>query len=236
MTKTTVRSSASKRVWRHFSSTPFIGAEDYLDYDDDFEDNTDKANGVPDVDPYAGVFYPHLQLFIVQHRAGIFFSKDRREEVIEIEEEPEAYTHTGSGNTVKLLAQGQWMKGCPEKGEQNFLFGLYSQFMESEFACPHDCGATIRRNKGDFFALYVSLHLSGFWQLIDLFSRLTSPSFQPTLIAYEVSSVQPARAAIQKCALHVANPCQGRRLEPRVATTPYSIVPTFKALFWVLAF
>ncbi|KAJ3547662.1 hypothetical protein NMY22_g1567 [Coprinellus aureogranulatus] len=112
-----------------------VRAEDYLDYDDDFEDNIDKGNGVPDVDPYA----------------GIFFSKDRREEVIEIEEEPETYTR---GETVKLVTQGQWMKGCPEKGEQNFLFGLYSQFMESEFACPHDCGAKIRRNKGDFFAIY----------------------------------------------------------------------------------
>ncbi|KAF6762638.1 ubiquitin conjugating enzyme family protein [Ephemerocybe angulata] len=114
------------------------GAEDFLDYDDEFEDNMDKANGVPDVDPYA----------------GIFFSKDRREEVIEIEEEPEIYTHAPSGDTVKLLTQGQWMKGCPEKGEQNFLFGLYSQFTETEFKCPHDCGAVIRRNKGDFFALY----------------------------------------------------------------------------------
>lgn len=90
------------------------------------------------------------------HRPGIFFSKDRVEEVIEIEEEPESYVHQESGDAVKLLTQGQWMKGCPEKGEQNFLFGLFSQFSETEFPCPHDCGATIKRNKGDFFALYVS--------------------------------------------------------------------------------
>lgn len=48
------------------------------------------------------------------------------------------------------------MKGCPEKGEQNFLFQLYSKFTDPVLPCPHDCGAKLPRNKGDFFALYVS--------------------------------------------------------------------------------
>jgi hypothetical protein len=87
---------------------------------------------------------------------GIFFSKDRREEVIEIEEEPVIYQPTGANESVKLLTQGQWMKGCPEKGEQSFLFSLYSQIGEPEFACPHECGAVMQRSPSHFFALYVS--------------------------------------------------------------------------------
>ncbi|TFK28765.1 ubiquitin conjugating enzyme family protein [Coprinopsis marcescibilis] len=112
--------------------------DDFVDYDSDFGETIDKGNGVPDVDPYAGIFY----------------SKERREEVIEIEEEPELYTPTGTNTPLKLLTQGQWMKGCPEKGEQGFLFGLYSQLSEPDFNCPHDCGAKIQRTRGDFFALH----------------------------------------------------------------------------------
>lgn len=48
------------------------------------------------------------------------------------------------------------MKGCPEGGEQSFLFSLYSQLSADSAPCPHDCGATISRAKGDFFALHVS--------------------------------------------------------------------------------
>ncbi|EAU84763.2 ubiquitin conjugating enzyme family protein [Coprinopsis cinerea okayama7 len=112
--------------------------DDYVDYDSDFGETIDKGNGAPDVDPYA----------------GIFFSKDRREEVIEIEEVPETYTPPGSNESLKMLTQGQWMKGCPEKGEQGFLFGLYSQLSDPNFNCPHDCGGMIQRRKGDFFALH----------------------------------------------------------------------------------
>lgn len=87
---------------------------------------------------------------------GIFFSKDRREEVIEVEEPPEMYHVPGTDQYLKLMPQGQWMKGCPEGGEQNFLFGLYNELSFESCRCPHGCGATIQRKKADFFVLYVS--------------------------------------------------------------------------------
>jgi hypothetical protein len=87
---------------------------------------------------------------------GIFFSKDRREEVIEVEEEPEVVFIPQVNERVKLMTQGQWMKGCPEGGEQSFLFGLYSQLSEGRCPCPHECGASVTRQKSDFFVIFVS--------------------------------------------------------------------------------
>jgi len=88
---------------------------------------------------------------------GIFFSKDRKEEVIEIEEVPERILLPGTNEVVTLLTQGQWMKGCPEGSEQSFLFSLYSK-LGTPFQCRQDCGASIPRSMGDFFALHVSLY------------------------------------------------------------------------------
>ena len=88
-------------------------------------------------------------------RLGIFFSKDRREEVIEVEEEPETAT-IGDKTDIKLMTQGQWMKGCPEGGEQGFLFGLYNELSEGECSCPNGCGYSVKRQKRDFFPLFVS--------------------------------------------------------------------------------
>ncbi|KAG6873312.1 hypothetical protein C0995_000465 [Termitomyces sp. Mi166 len=110
---------------------------DYIDYDSDFEAQPAGGQPLADVDPYA----------------GIFFSKDRKEEVIEVEEQPEVVHVPGFIGPVSLMAQGEWMKGCPEGGEQSFLFSLYSQLTEGECSCPH-CGASVKRNKYDFFALY----------------------------------------------------------------------------------
>ena len=79
--------------------------------------------------------------------------------MIEIEEYPETLVipgFTGTTEAVNLLTQGQWMKGCPEGGEQSFLFSLYSQLSSPDCSCPQDCGAVISRSKGDFFAMYVS--------------------------------------------------------------------------------
>ncbi|KAI0371531.1 ubiquitin conjugating enzyme family protein [Pilatotrama ljubarskyi] len=113
--------------------------EDYIDYDydSDFEEKTGQSNGAA-VDPYA----------------GIFFSKDRREEVIEVEEEPEYISMPGVTEKVPLMTQGQWMKGCPEGSEQSFLFSLYRELSEGECPCPHGCGASLTRRKSDFFALF----------------------------------------------------------------------------------
>ncbi|KAF4619548.1 hypothetical protein D9613_005238 [Agrocybe pediades] len=115
--------------------------EEFADYDSDdmMPGITANPGGtIANVDPYS----------------GIFFSKDRREEVIEIEECPEAVYIPEIDDTVPILSQGQWMKGCPEGGEQSYLFGLYSFLSSPTTNCPHECGASIPRSKGDFFALH----------------------------------------------------------------------------------
>jgi hypothetical protein len=112
--------------------------DDYVDYDSDYETKADPDRIATNVDPYS----------------GIFFSKERREEVIEVEEDPEVVVIPGVDERVKLMTQGQWMKGCPEGGEQSFLFGLYSLLSQGECLCPHACGASISRRKSHFFAIY----------------------------------------------------------------------------------
>ncbi|KAK7676142.1 hypothetical protein QCA50_020892 [Cerrena zonata] len=112
--------------------------EDFgADYESDYDEQMGAGEGMSKADPYA----------------GIFFSKDRREEVIEVEEEPETAI-MGDDNEVKLMTQGQWMKGCPEGGEQGFLFGLYNLLSESDCQCPNGCEYTIKRKKRDFFPLF----------------------------------------------------------------------------------
>ncbi|KAI0065922.1 hypothetical protein BV25DRAFT_1797993 [Artomyces pyxidatus] len=114
--------------------------EDYGGYDSDFEIKEDNPNHQVDIDPYA----------------GIFFSKDRREEVIEVEEQPEILHLLNGSEGVQLMTQSQWMKGCPEGGEQSFLFSLYSQLTEGRCPCPYGCGTSVPRKKSDFFAIYAT--------------------------------------------------------------------------------
>lgn len=109
--------------------------DDYVDYDSDYDE---KARTVVEADPYAGVF----------------FSKDRREEVIEVEEEPETAFMPDTNEQVKIMTQGQWMKGCPEGGEQGFLFGLYNELCSGYCPCPQSCGHRIQRSKSNFFAIF----------------------------------------------------------------------------------
>lgn len=99
---------------------------------------------------------PHTDLTAIDACAGIFFSKDRREEVIEVEEEPEVAFVPEMNEKVALMTQGQWMKGCPEGGEQSFLFSLYRELSEGECRCPHGCGGSVSRKKRDFFSIFVS--------------------------------------------------------------------------------
>lgn len=54
------------------------------------------------------------------------------------------------------MTQGQWMKGCPEGGEQSFLFSLYQELTEGECRCPNGCRQTFPRHKRDFFPIFVS--------------------------------------------------------------------------------
>ncbi|KAG8745706.1 hypothetical protein FRC10_007186 [Ceratobasidium sp. 414] len=115
--------------------------EDFVDYDSDYEAKavTGKETGIHG-DPYA----------------GIFFSKDRKEEVIEVEEEPELVHIPGKPELVPLMTQSEWMKGCPEGGEQGFLFQLYNGLSTGSCACPNQCGAARERSKADFFAIHSS--------------------------------------------------------------------------------
>lgn len=78
---------------------------------------------------------------------------------------------------VKLMSQGQWMKGCPEGGEQSYLFSLYSQLSGGESWCPNACGTSVKRKKSDFFAIFVSsipayITITG----IDTVGSLSSPN------------------------------------------------------------
>ncbi|KAJ7638794.1 ubiquitin conjugating enzyme family protein [Roridomyces roridus] len=115
--------------------------DEFIDYDSD-DGPAPKAQQTTnaDADPYA----------------GIFFSKDHRAEVIEVEEEPELVSLPGSSQPVKLMTQGEWMKGCPPPsgGEQGFLFSLYSQLSGGKCACPNQCGSSVARNTSDFFPIF----------------------------------------------------------------------------------
>lgn len=111
----------------------------YQDYDSDFGDDALSGRNKTDIDPYA----------------GIFFSKDRKEEVIEVEETPEYSVLEESGSQITLMTQGEWMKGCPEGGEQGFLFSLYQSLTSGTCSCPYQCGSAIERKKSDMFALHV---------------------------------------------------------------------------------
>ncbi|OXC68093.1 hypothetical protein AYX13_03304 [Cryptococcus neoformans] len=107
-----------------------------FDYDEDMSDGEQMAS-----DPYA----------------GIFFSKNRVEEIIEPIETEETTIISipgGSTNEVKILGRGEWMSGCPEGGEQSFLFQLYNTLEEGRMTCSSGCGHSFTRKKQDFFCLF----------------------------------------------------------------------------------
>lgn len=73
-----------------------------------------------------------------------------------MEEEPEFVTLSGLKEPVKLMMQGDWMRGCPEGNEQSFLFSLYDYLNNDKCPCPQSCGYSIDRKRSDFFPLFVS--------------------------------------------------------------------------------
>ena len=161
---------------------------------------------------------------------GIFFSKDRKEEVIEIEEYPETILVPGTTEAVNLLTQGQWMKGCPEGGEQSFLFSLYSQLSSPDCACPQECGASISRSKGDFFALHVSF-------LSRLFGNQILKFFSPSSLVISHGCGVPwsrlVHDVIPKFVWPAANLCQRiMRSMLLLVMIHFSIVQIYKESYW----
>ena len=85
------------------------------------------------------------------------FSKNRRKEVVEIEEEPEFVKVHGYSQKLRVISLDEWKKGCPEGDEQFDLVSLYSQLGERDCYCPKRCGLKVKRNKADLFAIHVCL-------------------------------------------------------------------------------
>ena len=129
--------------------------DDYVDYDSEPEQPIGShGNGV---DPYAGTIFTCFPIRSSSNgpASGIFFSKERREEVVEVEETPETFEIDGIA--VPIMTQGEWMKGCPEGNEQGLLFQLYTQLSDGLCPCPNHCGNSIKRSKSLFFGFYVRL-------------------------------------------------------------------------------
>lgn len=101
------------------------------------------------------------------------------------------------------MTQSQWMKGCPEGGEQSFLFSLYTQLSEGRCACPHDCAGSVERRKSDFFAMYVSGNVSPA-QTLHL-SFCPSRRFRSTSSNFARSFATSARPARKSSVLRAAS-------------------------------
>nr|XP_019009265.1 uncharacterized protein I206_05913 [Kwoniella pini CBS 10737]OCF48046.1 hypothetical protein I206_05913 [Kwoniella pini CBS 10737] len=89
--------------------------------------------------------------------AGIFFSKDRVERIMEPVEEDryvKVILTQGQDEHVKVLRRAAWMSGCPEGSEQSFLFQLYSTLAEGSMPCSAGCGHQFSRHEKDFFLLF----------------------------------------------------------------------------------
>ena len=66
----------------------------------------------------------HLRIDVEENLPiDIFYSKDRMEEVVEVEEEPISGSMNVKGHQdneelpYQILSKGAWMSGCPEMGE-----------------------------------------------------------------------------------------------------------------------
>lgn len=153
--------------------------------------------------------------------AGVFFSKDRTERLVEpVLEEIYATVKLPHGRTgavedpatelnVRILSCGEWMSGCPEGGEQSFLFQLYNYLSEGSMACANGCGHTVRREPEHFFPLFVS-------QVPCRRSRL--PNF-PNYIRYLSDIIeQTCPRCSQVTCLACGEPVKGRR-KAKVSST-----------------
>ncbi|KAG9038360.1 hypothetical protein FRB95_001772 [Tulasnella sp. JGI-2019a] len=178
------------------------------DYDSDYEAKHHGKGGQA-IDPYA----------------GIFFSKSRREEVTEIDEEPEyasvAVTVTTEGNFITgsasttniqklpILSQADFMRGCPEASEQSYLFSLYNKLSEPSRKCPNwqNCGGEVKTAKSEFLTIY------------------------PTFDAYTAALSQTVVKPCPKCAQNVCSACGEGTTVPIPGVQQPSHVPVYNSLF-----
>ena len=132
------------------------------------------------------------------------------------------------------MTQSQWMKGCPEGGEQGFLFSLYSQLVEGQCPCPSGCGYSVARDKSHFFAIFVSNIPSS---LLGLHYPFASPLSRCISSSWEELSARRARDVPRCSALHAASQLMDRKFQnqqmPRM-TAISSIAPICKASFSAL--
>ena len=128
------------------------------------------------------------------------------------------------------MTQSQWMKGCPEGGEQGFLFSLYSQLVEGQCPCPSSCGYSFPRAKSHFFAIFVS-------NFSIVATELHFPATRPPSMCISStcgeSSAKSARDVPRCSVLHAASQLMSRKSwnqrKPRM-TVISSIAPICKAL------
>ncbi len=133
------------------------------------------------------------------------------------------------------MTQNQWMKGCPEGGEQGFLFSLYSQLIEGKCPCPSACGYSITRTKSHFFAIFVSSSPSLLPNQPSYSSA--SPLSRYISITCGASCARSARSVSRSSALRAANQLmvRGFRNQRKVRMTMISsIVPICRASFLAL--
>lgn len=111
-----------ERFWQDKENVCGLNLQDSFCVGFDLVSNASHAS-YQDADPYL----------------GLCMDKDREELVIEIVEEPNTFTLdlASYGNCVKApkhftakeITQSEWLRGCPEGGEQTVSSGLESSFM-----------------------------------------------------------------------------------------------------------
>ncbi|KAG8955660.1 hypothetical protein FRC04_007651 [Tulasnella sp. 424] len=147
--------SPQRRVVR-----PITPEDDEDDGNDDAEgsdaemEEDDDDDEAPDYDDYDSDY----DVKINSKKGGIFFSKTRREEVVEVDEEPEYVQNAALGQKLPILTRGDWMRGCPEASEQTHLFSLYNKASEPSRKC-NACNTVIPISKADLLTIYPTFEL-----------------------------------------------------------------------------
>ncbi|WVQ95948.1 hypothetical protein IAU59_003047 [Kwoniella sp. CBS 9459] len=163
----TLSNRSSLNSGRTVASSSAQASENDGDQDEDMLDGSSESEGDEDVD-LEGDFGDddmHEDQLLSDPYAGIFFSKDRSETIIEPVEKEQFATVTiphGSGENLRggksvqarVLGRGEWMSGCPEGNEQSFLFQLYSMLADGSMPCSGGCGYEFQRKPSDFFPLF----------------------------------------------------------------------------------